>query len=296
MKSTKALAQWLGFVAAFKILGQLGLLDWLGRPLLAYSVCFLVDRHVASNEVKSQILKWVGKDYTRGGLVYVVNRMFDRIYTYPLLRFRALFRSSFYTIVWLASYWLIIEPFDPAGLRGIKHLWIIHPYSLILSACTIISGFLISDYGSLFIVRRCLSLGENHLFIALLFAICGQVFAVVAAQLLMTEILPFLVAHYLNGVSFYLVYRHFLVSHALIIHNPLLFFIEIFPAFIHVVWLPLFVVGAIGLKILYPILQAQRLAQGLIRQGDQHPVEASGVVAAVAIFAITVAWKLAMVI
>ena len=63
------------------------------------------------------------------------------------------------------------------------------------------------------------------------------------------------------------------------------------PAFIVHLWLPLFAVGATGVQLLYPMSRAVRWAQWFLRQGDRHPLQAIGMVAAVVVFAGTVIGK-----
>jgi len=60
--------------------------------------------------------------------------------------------------------------------------------------------------------------------------------------------------------------------------------------FVHL-WLLLFALGGLGVRVLYPIFRAVEFAQWFLRQGARHPLRAIGMVAAVLVFAGTIIWK-----
>jgi hypothetical protein len=49
-------------------------------------------------------------------------------------------------------------------------------------------------------------------------------------------------------------------------------------------WLPAFALGAVGFRILKPMLKTIRRAQWFLKRGNDHPFEAIGLVAAVPVF------------
>ena len=59
------------------------------------------------------------------------------------------------------------------------------------------------------------------------------------------------------------------------------------PALLVLVWLPLLGIGVIGTRALRALLRTVRWAQWFIKQGNQRPLEAIGLVAAAVVFVIT---------
>jgi hypothetical protein len=66
---------------------------------------------------------------------------------------------------------------------------------------------------------------------------------------------------------------------------PRFFFQVMAPALLVHIWLPLFVFGAIGVRLLYAVIRTIQGAQWFLDQGDRHPLRAIGVVATVLVFA-----------
>ena len=57
-------------------------------------------------------------------------------------------------------------------------------------------------------------------------------------------------------------------------------------------WLPLFGLGASGIRVLYLIFRAVKWAQWFLKQGNRHPLRAIGAVAAVLVLAATATGKM----
>jgi hypothetical protein len=56
------------------------------------------------------------------------------------------------------------------------------------------------------------------------------------------------------------------------------------PAFFVHLWLPLFAFGALSVRIIYPVFRFIEWAQWFLKQGNQHPLRAVGIVAAALVF------------
>ena len=57
-------------------------------------------------------------------------------------------------------------------------------------------------------------------------------------------------------------------------------------------WLILLGLGAIGVRLLYPLFRALDFAQWFLKEGDRHPLRAVGMVAGVLVFVGIAGWKL----
>jgi hypothetical protein len=64
------------------------------------------------------------------------------------------------------------------------------------------------------------------------------------------------------------------------------------PALLVHLWFLLFAAGALGVRLLYPIFRAVESAQWFLKNGEQHPLRAIGMVAAVLVFGVGTIWKL----
>jgi len=63
-----------------------------------------------------------------------------------------------------------------------------------------------------------------------------------------------------------------------------LFFLFMRPAFIIHLWLPIFALSSLLVKLLYLIFKAVEKAQWFLKQGDAHPLKAIGIVATFIVF------------
>ena len=56
------------------------------------------------------------------------------------------------------------------------------------------------------------------------------------------------------------------------------------PAFIIHLWLPLFALSSLVVRLVYLIFRAVEWAQWFLKQGDAHPLKAIGIVATIIVF------------
>ena len=259
----KNLAEHFGFVAPF------------GYAALAYGFFHWLDEN-ASDEAKAALartMRW--KDYKNEQVASALVEVFDRIYTYPLLRWRAFFRSLVFTTVVLAIY---LFEFDPAA----------PPWKWRAPDWTIWTGAflfnILSDYLSLFVIRPLLVRSGTKPVIGLgLGAVSGVAIVLVGNFLREVFIEPFFLVAQGHGPSF-LVW----------LNAPMLFrayMISSWPAMAVFVWLPLFALGILIARLLTPLSWVVGRTQWFLKEGKEHPLKAIGYVAAVVVFLGTVAGR-----
>jgi hypothetical protein len=63
-----------------------------------------------------------------------------------------------------------------------------------------------------------------------------------------------------------------------------IFYHLMMPAFIIHLWLPIFALSSLVVKLIYLIFRAVEWAQWFLKQGDAHPLKAIGIVATIIVF------------
>ena len=278
------------------------LLDHLGyaTPLLyagaAYRLFAWLDAD-ASDKAKAALagaarLRALPNEQVAKALVEI----FDRIYTSPLLHWRAALRSLLLTLVLTALFVFevrnseVIRAIGASADEGVD----VKFYGVALVANAV------SDYVSLFIIRpwlaRCghrpvLALLSGSFFATLVVALGVVVRLSVSTDLfagspiappdhpLMHDSSDFRPA----DVEAYARYYSALVG---------LSFVAAIPAMAVFLWLPLFATGLLVIRILSPFSWMVAKAQWGLKEGDQHPLKAVGCVIALIVFAVSVAWQM----
>jgi hypothetical protein len=139
------------------------LLKYLGftAPLIyagaAYGFFHWLDEN-ASDEAKAALARTMRfKDYKNEQVASALVQQFDRIYTYPLLRWRAFFRSVLFTTAVLVIY--VFEVYLPAMMRwivelGLDQRWEMSFWLWFLGAFVKLFLYnVFTDYLSLFVIR-----------------------------------------------------------------------------------------------------------------------------------------------
>jgi len=243
----------------------------LGTPLIyaltAYGLFDWLDRNASTQAVRA-ISSWLkGQPYHQPDIRLAIIAAFDRLYTTPLLRIRAFFRSS----VLSAAAWLIYELYqfylDPSGMRNF-----IGSHQFVSISVTFLSFIIISDYISLFIVRKFLRISGDHPFKILLLAPTAAALVIIGLIILFSVLWSLISQYYETNVM-----MEFITEPTNIV--------MVIPALLVHIWLLLFAVGALGVQILYTIFRAIEGARFLLKQGDRRPLRAIGMVAAVLVFA-----------
>ena len=245
----------------------------------------------ASGPAKKAISGWLQpKEYDKAAIAAAILEILDRVYTRPLLAWRAFLRSALITIT--ISTILIYEfhglsEYDDfsvsdvlgsfAGLYDYRRIRIRLTYLLISIALNVLL-----DYAALFVIKQWLFKATLSPVKALL---VGPVFGLtlVASFIAVRDVAGLFLLHRgrisLDLIELWLVsnlgnlpYRALTLS-ALAVH----------------LWLPFFALCVGLLKGLNYVLLATKQVQWFIKQGRQHPLDALGLVAAPLVFLIAVA-------
>jgi len=245
-----------------------------------YMICLHFDKRGISAKAKAALANWLQpKEQDPGVVGDAVLEIFDRVYSKPLLSFRAFGRSSIITIVVTAICLYETWPTDVPFFRAD------YPASKI--AFFFILSFLINiflDYVSLFLVRHFLIIGRSKpITSALLAPVAGALFVF----LIFTSrgVLVLLSVEYLSyGDRLFLALRRTLFTlstdglfvGALVVH----------------LWLPLLAFSVGLVKLLNYFRAAVGMTQIILSRGGAHPLEAIGYVAGTIVFAVTAIGRL----
>jgi hypothetical protein len=256
----------------------------VGYAALAYGFFHWLDEN-ASDEAKSALARTMlrFKDYKKEQVASALVEVFDRIYTYPLLRWRAFFRSCLITTVVSVIYvseagphWQYIHFWSGTILQVVKD-WIWLLLGLLFNVFT--------DYLSLFVIRPLLVRSGAKPVTNLALGAVSAIAIVFVANVL-----------------------RFIGLHELLLRDPASP-IELFelampwgeygfwtltlawPAIIVFAWLPLFALGILTARLLTPLSWIVGRTQWFLREGKEHPLKAIGYVAAVVVFLGTVAGR-----
>lgn len=277
------------------------LLDHLGyaTPLLyagaAYRLFAWLDEN-ASDKAKAALasatkLRALPNEQVAKALVEI----FDRIYTSPLLHWRAALRSLLFTLVLTAIF--VFEVRNSDIIRDIRTSTDqnvdVKFYGLALVANAV------SDYLSLFIIRPWLARCGHRPVLAMLSGAFFATFVVVLGVIVRLSVSTDLFSgppispsdHPLMhdssdfrpaDLESYARYFSALVG--------LNFFASI-PAIAVFLWLALFAIGLLVIRILSPFSWMVTKAQWGLKEGDQHPLKVVGCIIAVIVFAVSVVWQ-----
>jgi hypothetical protein len=251
-----------------KLLEHLGFATPFIYAAAAYGLFRWLDDN-ASDEAKAALARTMRlKDYKNEQVASALVEVFDRIYTYPLLRWRAFGRSFLFTTVVSAVYGFEM---------GIRPVWeganfIIFPMIVLFNALT--------DYLSLFVIRRVLIRSGTKPVIGLALGIVSGAAIVLGVNELRNAVFLTIVGGWEEVGE--------LVTHLAMwgmVYRTLFFS---WPAFFVFAWLPLFAVGILTARFLTPLSWIVGRTQWFLKEGKEHPLKAIGYAAAVVVFLGTV--------
>jgi hypothetical protein len=271
----------------FKLFG-LGVPFYLGGA--TYGVFWWLDSN-ASDEVTQVISLWLrGRSQHKLDLGNLIINAFDRVYTSSLLTFRAFQRSAaISSIIWLLAYFMPWS-IQFRVLLNESELWDVAKNSsfitLFVGVAITLPFVILSDYISLFVVRGLLVDASAH-------PIKASIGAFAVGYFIITSLLSFLVS-----TIFYIVVAQGMIvvtkdpaESVIIVIKTVLFilfgdsFLGIFaPALIIHLWLPLFTVSSLAVRLAFWIFRVVEWAQWFLKQGDAHPFKAIGIVATLIVF------------
>jgi hypothetical protein len=260
-----ALKQMLDFVA-------------LGAPLYFAVAIFglfsFLDKR-ASPKANTTISSWLrAGEYNKSHVADTLLEVFDRIYSRPLWGWRALIRSFIASAIatCLAIYWSYYVTF-----YFIFHLAQDGHYQFPL----LIAGNFVADYLSLYVIRYWLGRGTSPIAALLLgpalaiLVILG-VYTIIDVVRFSLETLTFRPIYLIQGLrawietlsSFSISSRKSIFLGAAVVHA----------------WLPLFAIGVVVARLLNSGRRAAIGVQWFLREGNRHPLQAIGFVAAIFTF------------
>lgn len=243
----------------------------------AYGLFRWLDEN-ASDEAKAALTRTMGfGGYKNEQVASALVEVFDRVYTHPLLRWPAFGRSLIFTII-VSAIWYFELPFRQYLLAQGNGGW------LALG----LSFNVFTDYLSLFVIRRLLMRSGTKPIIGLALGTVGAVAIVVAANLLRALAIAYVLCG--RSVADCLRYPAPAMVLALMnseLKNPTF----VWPALAVFVWLPLFALGILIVRLLTPTSWILGRAQWFLKEGKDHPLKAIGCVAAVVVFLGTVAGR-----
>jgi hypothetical protein len=268
-----------------------------GTPLVyaaaAYWLFSWLDANT-SNEAKAALASTMRlKELRSKDVAASLIEIFDRIYTYPLLRWSAFFRSVLFTLIVTAVF--VFEVRNSETIRRMTSsnelLFLAKIYAL-----TSVTNAL-SDYLSLFMVRPWLAMCGNRPAFALLSGTVLAVIVVCLGTILRGQpSMDLLLEDHLNGVlrdakqssdDVEEVKRVVLAASQGLLEGFFTFLAaSALPALAVFAWLPLFALGILAIRAIAPLSWLVAKAQWALNEGDKHPLKAVGCVAAVIVFAI----------
>jgi hypothetical protein len=257
-----------------KLLEHLGYATPLLYAAAAYGLFHWLDENT-SDEAKVAITSAMqSKGVEADRIVSALLEIFDRIYTHPLWSKRAFRRSALLTIV--ASFVTFPTMSRLAGMVPPKGP-ILTTFELILFLVLSLSVNILTDYVSLFYVRRWLITAGDRPVLAFTLGALTAILIVTMGNLL-RDIVAFAFFAAKKGQF----HAPPLDQLALVFAVTFIFSI---PALIVFVWLPLFAMGILVARITGPLFRAAGKIQWFLKDGQTHPLKAVGCVAAVAVLA-----------
>jgi hypothetical protein len=257
--------------------------------LVAYGVFHFLDAK-ASGQAKRAISSWFKPfRHDKAAVAAAMVEVFDRLYTTPLLGWRAFLRSTCFTLAVTSIF--VVEMFPLRALFApLEEI----AYFIIRAA---ILSNIVSDYVSLFVIRRWLVVaGYRPLFALLTGPLAGGFVIVLVYYVRDVVLVWFLWGGAFFGLMSWL--KGFLVWVWLPFESsdfPTSSFLLFWPAVAVLLWLPLFALGALFVKAVNSFVWAVGKTQWFLKQGQHHPLQAVGYVAAVIVFAgitiVHVVWR-----
>lgn len=208
--------------------------------------------------------------YDEKHLASALVEIFDRIYTYPLLRWSAFLRSTAYTAVVT-----IVYAYETGSWIRVAHWDFLFSYFGVVFLTNALS-----DYVSLFAIRRWLVSSAVGPVLALSL---GTLFALLIVYLgvWIRDM------HEIYLIQWRLDWRMIVLA---AVNWPAVFRTAL-PAIIVFAWIPLLALGLLSIRLVPMLMWTVAKAQWTLKEGEEHPLRAVGCVAAVIVFALAAIWQ-----
>jgi len=291
------------FSEAFKLLG-------FSTPFIYASATYGLFHYLDSNaseEAKQAISSWLKPlEYRLAAVSEAMVEVFDRLYTRPLLGWRAFMRSALFTIcmtaVFVYEFGLLSTGNDSNTslmtlMTGVRQVW---------AWPIIVVGLLanvVCDYIALFIIRPFLIFGKRRPILASLLAPIAGISIVLAAYYGVAKAVIFFVVQDFTTQALKTGICEDLIVTSRLEEGPCAAFVDevasasalygrlqrvLRPAaFVVHLWLPLLALCVMFLRSLNYFRFAVGGVQWFLNRGREHPLDAIGTVAAILIFIAT---------
>jgi len=245
----------------------------LGTPFIyaaaTYGLFHYLDER-ASGEAKEAISKWIrSTDYNREDISTTMVEVFDRFYTRPLFGWTAFLRSMLISIAVLGIFYY----------EYAIHTEFRYPLELNKVTIPLLLSNIVSDYISIFAIRRALHYAGQRPVVSLLIAeLVGSI--IVFVLLMLRDIVTVYLMIGISALSAFIdhPYRAYLAYTSLQYGLNLSFTA---PTLAVHLWLALFAFGLAFMRLLHYAARVAVKVQWFLDKGETHPLDAVGYVAAV---------------
>jgi hypothetical protein len=259
-------AEWAGLGAPFSVAASV------------YLFFHLADSR-ASREAKEAISNWMKPlPYDAKAVSLAILEIFDRLYSSPLLTWRAFKRSALFSIFAIVVLWIMVIIIHPEFWDALDKAdtlrFLISYYPLVFFL------FVVADYLSLFIVRKWIVLSSGRPWLAISSGIALGLLIIVitiCAFTALTAIRAWI--YYSRCVSLSVIIWELVSSQLAHRFEALL----VPTLFVHL-WLPLMAFTVLCMRGLNWFLRAAGWLQWFLEGGKEHPLQAVGYVSAFIVF------------
>jgi hypothetical protein len=254
-----------------KLLEHLGYGTSFIYAAAAFGLFYWLDEN-ASDEAKTALASTMRLNrFNDEEIASALVETFDRLYSYPLFRWRAFLRTLTFTLI--ITIFTVIELF---GIGQVRQTFANSGYSASIPAALLALVInVLFDYLALFVVRDwltwCRFAPVFSLSIGTILAISIVILGMFARGLILFA------SGYLENDTLTLI----------------LFGALSLPAFAVFGWLPIFAIGIAVIRMISPLSWMIGRTQWFLKDGKEHPLKAIGYVAAMVVFVGAVSWQAA---
>jgi len=252
----------------------LGLTAPFAYAAAVYGLFLFLERN-ASPAARRTVSDWLkGEPYNKEHVSNITVYVFDRLYTYPLLRWRPIVRTAIISTVLFA---IIIYTNMPILWQFLWH----RPVDIGPWWAFWLLKNIVSDYCSLFVVRSWLLVGAKRPLLALTTGpIVGAV--VVCSVYLILDVTRY--SLFDSGTFEWIYFRQDVEQYIGFFQRHTANSVFTIPAFLIHLWLPLFAAGVVFAQGLNSLRLPTGWAQWFLKNGSKRPFHAIGIVAAMLTF------------
>jgi hypothetical protein len=256
----------------------------------AFGFFYWLDKE-ASDEAKDAVTRWFNpKRYDKTAVAAAIVEVFDRIFTRPLLSWRAFGRSAIFTCTVICIFLIEFPPARPfSSSTDITEAFSVD--RLVTLWFPFVQN-LFSDYISLFAIRKWLLIAGRRPILALFGGIFVGFIVIVAVNIARAIVLAMLGLEVGFGSARFWQYNSGVVPS--MIFSMIFGLVSLLPAFAVHLWLPLFAVCMAVIKGMSYLAWWAHKMEWFLRDGSQRPLQAVGYVAAAIVFVSSAAVQIAL--